>query len=128
MPDALAGLAASAALAVSDIPFYNLISEVRVARVNGKLVINPSKADLETSDIDMMIGASADSVCMVEGEMKEISEHEMVEAIKFAHEAIKIQIKAQERLRAAIGSPAYREYEGEVEDEAIYKKVSCFIR
>ena len=123
MPDALAGLAASAALAVSDIPFYNLISEVRVARVDGKLVINPSKADLERSDIDMMIGASADSVCMVEGEMKEISEAEMVEAIKFAHEAIKVQIQAQERLRAAVGSPAYREYEGEKEDEAIYKKV-----
>lgn len=125
MPDALAGLAASAALAVSDIPFYNLISEVRVARVDGKLVINPSKADLERSDIDMMIGASADSVCMVEGEMKEISEHEMVEAIKFAHEAIKVQIQAQERLRAAVGSPAYREYEGEKEDEAIYKKVKA---
>ncbi|HNP32960.1 MAG TPA: polyribonucleotide nucleotidyltransferase [Flavobacterium sp.] len=125
MPDALAGLAASAALAVSDIPFYNLISEVRVARVDGKLVINPSRADLERSDIDMMIGASADSVCMVEGEMKEISEAEMVEAIKFAHEAIKVQIKAQERLRAGVGSPAYREYEGEVEDEAIYKKVKA---
>src|SRR5574343_330126 len=125
MPYALAGLAASAALAVSDIPFYNLISDVRVARVDGKLVINPSKADLERSDIDMMIGASADSVCMVEGEMKEISEAEMVEAIKFAHEAIKVQIQAQERLRAAVGSPAYREYEGEKEDEAIYKKVKA---
>ncbi len=125
MPDALAGLAASAALAVSDIPFYNLISEVRVARVDGKLVINPSRTDLERSDIDMMIGASMDSVAMVEGEMKEISEAEMVEAIKFAHEAIKIQIQAQERLRAAVGSPAYREYEGEVEDEEVYKKVKA---
>lgn len=125
MPDALAGLAASAALAVSDIPFYNLISEVRVARVDGKLVINPSRADLERSDIDMMIGASMDSVAMVEGEMKEISEAEMIEAIKFAHEAIKIQIQAQERLRAAVGSPAYREYEGEVEDEEVYKKVKA---
>lgn len=123
MPDALAGLAASAALAVSDIPFYNLISEVRVARVNGKLVINPSRAELEQSDIDMMIGASKDSVCMVEGEMKEISEKEMVEAIKFAHDAIKIQIEAQERLRAAVGSPEYRTYEPEIEDEAVYKKV-----
>lgn len=123
MPDALAGLAASAALAVSDIPFYNLISEVRVARIDGKFVINPSREELEQSDIDMMIGASMDSVAMVEGEMKEISEAEMVEAIKFAHEAIKIQIQAQERLRTAIGSPAYREYEGEKEDEAIYKKV-----
>lgn len=125
MPDALAGLAASAALAVSDIPFYNLISEVRVARVNGKFVINPSREELEQSDIDMMIGASKDSVAMVEGEMKEISEAEMVEAIKFAHEAIKIQIEAQERLRAAVGSPAYREYEPEKEDESVYAKVKA---
>ncbi|ESU23331.1 polyribonucleotide nucleotidyltransferase [Flavobacterium enshiense DK69] len=125
MPDALAGLAASAALAVSDIPFYNLISEVRVARIDGKFVINPSREELEQSDIDMMIGASMDSVAMVEGEMKEISEAEMVEAIKFAHEAIKVQIQAQERLRAAVGTPAYREYEGEKEDEAIYAKVKA---
>lgn len=125
MPDALAGLAASAALAVSDIPFYNLISEVRVARIDGKFVINPSRTELEQSDIDMMIGASMDSVAMVEGEMKEISEAEMVEAIKFAHEAIKVQIQAQERLRAAVGSPAYREYEGEKEDESVYAKVKA---
>ncbi len=125
MPDALAGLAASAALAVSDIPFYNLISEVRVAKIDGKLVINPSKAALEQSDIDMMIGASMDSVCMVEGEMKEISEAEMIEAIKFAHEAIKQQIQAQQRLREKVGSPAYRAYEGEVEDEQVYKKVKA---
>lgn len=125
MPDALAGLAASACLAVSDIPFYNLISEVRVGRVEGKLIINPSREQLEQSDIDMMIGASTDSVCMVEGEMKEISEAEMVEAIKFAHEAIKIQIKAQERLRTSLGSPAYREYEAEKKDEAVYAKVKA---
>jgi len=125
MPDALAGLAASAALAVSDIPFYNLISEVRVGRIDGKFVINPSREQLEQSDIDMMIGASKDSVAMVEGEMKEISEKEMVEAIKFAHEAIKVQIEAQERLRAAVGSPAYRTYEGEVEDETIYQKIKA---
>ena len=125
MPDALAGLAASACLAVSDIPFYNLISEVRVGRVDGKLIINPSREQLEQSDIDMMIGAATDSVCMVEGEMKEISEAEMVEAIKFAHEAIKIQIKAQERLRTSVGSPAYREYEAEKKDEAVYAKVKA---
>ncbi|HTO35683.1 MAG TPA: hypothetical protein VLZ72_05565, partial [Flavobacterium sp.] len=83
MPDSLAGLAASAALAVSDIPFYNYISEVRVGRVNGKLIINPSREQLAISDIDMVIGASMDSVAMVEGEMKEISEMEMVKAIKF---------------------------------------------
>ncbi|TGD56956.1 polyribonucleotide nucleotidyltransferase [Flavobacterium humi] len=125
MPDALAGLAASAALAVSDIPFYNLISEVRVARIDGKLVINPSKAQLELSDIDMMIGASLDSVAMVEGEMKEISEAEMVEAIKFAHEAIKVQIHAQLRLQEAFGKKEIRTYEGEVEDEEVYKKVKA---
>ncbi|MEZ4787787.1 MAG: polyribonucleotide nucleotidyltransferase [Flavobacterium haoranii] len=125
MPDALAGLAASAALAVSDIPFYNLISEVRVGRVEGKLIINPNREQLEQSDLDMMIGASKDSVCMVEGEMKEISEAEMIEAIKFAHEAIKVQIVAQEKLRAALGSPAYREYEGELEDETVKAKVKA---
>ncbi|NNT71933.1 polyribonucleotide nucleotidyltransferase [Flavobacterium sp. IMCC34852] len=125
MPDALAGLAASAALAVSDIPFYNLISEVRVARIDGKFVINPSRAQLELSDIDMMIGASLDSVAMVEGEMKEISEAEMVEAIKFAHEAIKVQIHAQLRLQEAFGKKEIRTYEGEVEDEAVYKKVKA---
>jgi polyribonucleotide nucleotidyltransferase len=125
MPDALAGLAASAALAVSDIPFYNLISEVRVARIDGKFVINPSREQLAQSDLDMMIGASMDSVAMVEGEMHEISEAEMVEAIKFAHEAIKVQVQAQQRLRDAVGSPAYREYVGEPEDEAIYAKIKA---
>jgi polyribonucleotide nucleotidyltransferase len=125
MPDALAGLAASAALAVSDIPFYNLISEVRVARIDGKFVINPSKSQLELSDIDMMIGASLDSVAMVEGEMKEISEAEMVEAIKFAHEAIKVQIQAQLRLQEAFGKKEIRTYEGEPEDETVYAKVKA---
>ncbi len=125
MPDALAGLAASAALAVSDIPFYNLISEVRVARVDGQFIINPSREQLEQSDIDMMIGASKDSIAMVEGEMKEISEKEMVEAIKFAHEAIKIQIEAQERLQTAFGKKEIRTYDGEVEDEAVYAKIKA---
>jgi polyribonucleotide nucleotidyltransferase len=123
MPDALAGLAASAALALSDIPFHTLISEVRVGRVNGQLIINPSKSQLEESDIDMMIGASKDSIAMVEGEMKEISEKEMVEAIKFAHEAIKVQIEAQERLQAAIGKKEIRTYEEERNDETILAKV-----
>jgi polyribonucleotide nucleotidyltransferase len=125
MPDALAGLAASAALALSDIPFSTLISEARVARVDGKFIINPSRAQLELSDIDMMIGASKDSIAMVEGEMKEISEKEMVEAIKFAHEAIKVQIAAQERLVAAFGKKEVRTYENEKEDEAIYAKVKA---
>ncbi|QBN18743.1 polyribonucleotide nucleotidyltransferase [Flavobacterium nackdongense] len=125
MPDALAGLAASAALAISDIPFSTLISEVRVARVDGKFIINPSRAQLELSDIDMMIGASTDSIAMVEGEMKEISELEMVEAIKFAHEAIKLQIVAQEKLVAKVGKKETRTYEEEREDEAIYAKVKA---
>lgn len=125
MPDALAGLAASAALSLSDLPFSTLISEVRVARVDGKFVINPSRTQLESSDIDMMIGASKDSIAMVEGEMKEISEAEMVEAIKFAHEAIKLQIEAQERLVAAFGKKETRTYEQEKEDEAIYDKVKA---
>lgn len=125
MPDAMAGLAASAALAVSDIPFYNLISEVRVGRVNGQLIINPSKQQLEESDLDMMIGASKDSVCMVEGEMKEISEAEMIEAIKFAHEAIKVQIEAQEKMRAAL-TLSYRSYEPEENDDTIKAEVHSF--
>jgi len=125
MPDALAGLAASAALAISDIPFSTLISEVRVARVDGKFIINPSRAQLEVSDIDMMIGASTDSIAMVEGEMKEISELEMVEAIKFAHESIKLQITAQERLVAQVGKKETRTYEEEREDEAVYAKVKA---
>lgn len=123
MPDALAGLAASAALAVSDVPFSTLISEVRIARVDGKFVINPSKEDLDKSDIDMIIGASKDSIVMVEGEMKEISEKEMVEAIKFAHGAIKVQIAAQERLKAAAGKSTVREYEREREDANILSAV-----
>ena len=125
MPDALAGLAASAALALSDIPFETLISEARVGRIDGKFIINPSRAQLELSDIDMMIGASTDSIAMVEGEMKEISEKEMVEAIKFAHEHIKVQIAAQERLAKAFGKKEVRTYEQEKSDDAIYAKVKA---
>ncbi len=125
MPDALAGLAASAALALSDIPFATLISEARVGRIDGKFIINPSKAQLEASDIDMMIGASTDSIAMVEGEMKEISEAEMVEAIKFAHQHIKVQIAAQERLQAAFGKKEVRTYELEKSNQDIFDKVKA---
>ena len=111
MPDSLAGLAASAAIQLSDFPFECPISEVRVARVNGEFVINPSRAQLVDSDLEMMIGASADSVMMVEGEMDEVSEEEMADAIKFAHEAIKIQVAAQVRLAEAFGKKEVREYE-----------------
>ena len=123
MPDAMAGLAASAAIQLSDFPFECPISEARVARVNGEFVINPTRAQLAESDIDMMIGASADSVMMVEGEMDEISEEEMTEAIKFAHEAIKVQCAAQVKLAEAFGKKEVREYEGEREDEALEKKI-----
>ncbi|HAV54168.1 polyribonucleotide nucleotidyltransferase [Aequorivita vladivostokensis] len=123
MPDAMAGLAASAAIQLSDFPFECAISEARVGRINGEFIINPTRAQLEESDIDMVIGASADSVMMVEGEMKEISEEEMVEAIKFAHEHIKKQIDAQMRLAEAVGRKEVREYEGEREDEALKKKI-----
>ena len=116
MPDALAGLAASAVLQLSDIPFEKPISEARVARVDGEWIINPSKEILAQSDVDIMIGASADSVAMVEGEFSEISEEEMVEAIAFGHEAIKDQIKAQEALVAEVGKKETREYEGEDQD------------
>lgn len=125
MPDALAGLAASAAIQLSDIPFECAISEVRVGRIDGEFVINPSRSQLLESDVDMVIGASMDSVMMVEGEMKEISEEEMVEVIKFAHEAIKKQIEAQERLVAAIGKKATREYVAAPTDEDLHAKIKA---
>ena len=115
-PDALAGLAASAAIQLSDIPFEYPISEVRVGRVNGEFVINPSSAQLLESDVDIMIGASEDSVAMVEGEFDEISEQEMIDAIAFGHEAIKEQIAAQIRLAEAFGKKETREYEEEDND------------
>ena len=123
MPDAMAGLAASAAIQLSDFPFECAISEARVGRVDGEFVINPTRTQLAESDIDMMIGASADSVMMVEGEMDEISEEEMIEAIKFAHEAIKLQIDAQHRLADAFGRKEVREYDGAAENEDLAKKV-----
>ncbi|MFD2825424.1 polyribonucleotide nucleotidyltransferase [Leeuwenhoekiella polynyae] len=123
MPDAMAGLAASAAIQLSDFPFECAISEVRVGRINGEFIINPSRTQLAESDIDMVIGASADSVMMVEGEMDEISEEEMTEAIKAAHEAIKVQCAAQIRLAEAFGKKEVREYDAEREDKDLEKKI-----
>jgi polyribonucleotide nucleotidyltransferase len=123
MPDAMAGLAASAAIQLSDFPFECAISEVRVGRINGEFIINPTRAQLLESDIDMMIGASADSVMMVEGEMDEISEEEMTEAIKAAHEAIKVQCAAQMRLAEAVGKKEVREYDPERSDEDLAAKI-----
>lgn len=126
MPEALAGLAASAAIAITDIPF-TLISEARVIRLNGELMINPSKEQLEQADIDIMVGASKDSVVMVEGEMSEISEREMLDAIEFAHAEIKKQIEAQEALAIKVGkSTPKREYSHETHDEEIREKVWAF--
>ena len=119
MPDALAGLAASAALAVSDIPFGGPISEVRLARVDGKFVINPTFAQLEHADIDMMVAATLDNIMMVEGEMEEVQEEEMLEAIKVAHEAIKVQCQAQLELSEAVGKMTKREYSAEEQDEEL---------
>jgi polyribonucleotide nucleotidyltransferase len=122
-PDALAGLAASAALAVSDVPFHGPISEVRVARVNGKLMVNPTFAQLEEADIDIIVGATHDNILMVEGEMKEVSEAEMLEAIKFAHEAIKPMCKAQLALAKKAGKEEKRSYSHEINDEDLRKRI-----
>ena len=121
-PDALAGLAASAAIAVSDVPFETPISEVRVARINGELVINPTYSQLKNADIDIMVGASYDNIMMVEGEMNEVSEAEMLEAIKFAHEEIKKHCKVQLEMAAERGV-VKREYCHETNDEALKTKV-----
>ncbi|MBQ9074278.1 MAG: polyribonucleotide nucleotidyltransferase [Muribaculaceae bacterium] len=123
MPDALAGLAASAAIAVSDIPFNGPISEVRVARVDGEFVINPTFAQLEKADMELMVGATYDNIMMVEGEMDEVSETDLLNALKAAHEAIKEQCKAQLELAEAVGSTVKREYCHEVNDEELRKDV-----
>lgn len=124
MPDALVGLAASAAVAVSDIPFNGPISEVRVGKIDGKLVINPDIDQLALSTIDMIVAASATDITMVEGEMSEISEAEMLEAIKFAHEAIKVQIKAINEFVAKVGIKPKREYNHETHDLELKEAVS----
>lgn len=123
MPDALAGLAASACLAVSDIPFNGPISEVRVARVNGKYIVNPTSIQLQDADIDVMVGASIDNIMMVEGEMNEVSEAEMLEAIRVAHEAIKVQCQAQLELMEMVGKTQKREYCHEENDEDLKKDI-----
>lgn len=125
MPDSLAGLAASAAVSITDIPFNGPFSEVRVIKKNGVLSINPSWDTLQEGvELDIMVGASKDSIVMVEGEMDEISEQEMLEAIQFAHEEIKTQIEAQERLAAKVGTALpKREYCHETHDEELRKEI-----
>ena len=123
MPDALAGLAASAAIAVSDIPFNGPISEVRVARVDGQFVIDPTYEQLEKADMELMVGATYDNIMMVEGEMNEVSESDLLEALKAAHAAIKEQCKAQLELAEMAGKTVKREYCHEVNDEELRKDV-----
>jgi polyribonucleotide nucleotidyltransferase len=123
MPDCLAGLAASAALAVSDIPFNGPISEVRVAKIDGKLVINPYLSDLERATLEFVVAGSANDIVMVEGEADEIQEEEMVEALKFAHEAIKVQCAVQLELTEATGKTVKREYNHEDHDEALKERI-----
>jgi polyribonucleotide nucleotidyltransferase len=130
MPDALAGLAASAALAVSDIPFGGPISEVRVARIDGKFVINPTFSQLEKADMDIMVAATYENIMMVEGEMKEVSEKDLLDAMKVAHEAIKVHCKAQIELTEMVGKTAKREYCHEENDEELRKAVheACYAK
>ncbi|MCQ2335738.1 MAG: polyribonucleotide nucleotidyltransferase [Paludibacteraceae bacterium] len=121
MPDALAGLAASAALTASDVPFNGPISEVRVARINGEFVVNPTFKDLESADLDIMVAATLDNIMMVEGEMKEVSEDDLLNAMKVAHEAIKPMCQAQLELMNEYGKSVKREYCHEVNDEDLRK-------
>lgn len=123
MPDALAGLATSAALAVSDIPFNGPISEVRVARIDGKFVIDPTFEQLEKADMELMVGATYDNIMMVEGEMNEVSEADLLAALRAAHDAIKVQCKAQMELAEEVGSTVKREYCHETNDEELRKDV-----
>jgi polyribonucleotide nucleotidyltransferase len=123
LPDALAAFAASCALSVSDIPFQGPISEVRVARLDGRFVVNPSLSDRQEADIDLMVGASIDNVLMVEGEMKEVSEADMIEALKVAHETIKVQCALQLELTKAVGKTEKRTYEHEVKDETLRQQL-----
>ena len=129
-PDALAGIAASAALACSDVPFNGPISEVRVARVNGEWVINPTFSQMEEADIELMVGATYENIMMVEGEMNEVSEAELLEALKVAHEEIKKHCLVQIELMKEAGKEVKREYDHEINDEALREDVreKCYAK
>jgi polyribonucleotide nucleotidyltransferase len=128
MPDALACLAASAALTVSDIPIKEIISEVRIARVNGEFKVNPNRTDLEKADMDFIIAATEKNLMMVEGESQECSEEDLCKALELAHEAIRVQIKAQEELRELVGVKGKREYVKPVTDDSLREKVYAFAK
>ena len=123
-PDALAGLAASSAMACSDIPFDFYISEVRVARVNGEYVVNPTFEQMKEADMDIMVGATKDNIMMVEGEMDEVTEQDLIQALKVAHEAIKPMCTMQEELAKELGKDVKREYDHEVNDEDLRKQMN----
>jgi polyribonucleotide nucleotidyltransferase len=123
VPDALAGLAASAALTISDIPFNGPMSEVRIARVDKSFIINPTATQLKEADIDLMVGGTSDNILMVEGEMKEVSEAEMIEALRIAHESIKVQCRAQLEFAEELGAVSKREYSHEEDDEILKKRI-----
>ena len=128
MPDALACLAASAALAVSDIPIKEVISEVRVARVNGVFIVNPSRTELETADMDFIIAATDKNLMMVEGESKECSEEDLVKVLEIAHDAIRVQIKAQQELAIKVGSTVKRNYTKPYTNDELEKKITAFAK
>ncbi len=123
MPDAMAGLAASAALSISDIPFGGPISECRVGRIDGKFIINPTFSELQNSDIDIMVGATYENILMVEGEMDEVSEKDMLDAIKYAHDAIKMMCLAQKEMMTDLGKTEKRQYCHEENNEELRKKI-----
>ena len=128
MPDALAALAASAALAVSDVPIQEIISEVRVSRIAGKMIINPTRSQMLESDMDFIIAATEKNIMMVEGESKECSEEDLIQAIEVGHEAIKIQVQAQKELWEMLGSPAKRDYTKPYRNEELNAKITAFAK
>jgi len=128
MPDAMACLAASAALAVSDIPIQEIISEVRIGKVNGEFVVNPTRSQLETAELEFLIAATNKNIMMVEGEAKECQEEDLIKAIEIAHEAIKLQVKAQEELRDKVGAKAKREYTKPYRNEELNEKIIAFAK
>ncbi|MFT3912450.1 MAG: polyribonucleotide nucleotidyltransferase [Ferruginibacter sp.] len=128
LPDSLACLAASAALAVSDIPIQEIISEVRIGRINGEFIVNPTRKQMETSDLEFVVAATNKNIMMVEGESNECQEEDLIKVIEIAHDAIRIQVKAQEELRALLGNPAKREYEKPYRNEELNEKITGFAK
>ncbi|GAB3182659.1 polyribonucleotide nucleotidyltransferase [Telluribacter humicola] len=126
LPDALAALAASAALMASDIPFNGPVSEVRVAKIDGQYIVNPKSSDLSRATIDLMVGATSKDITMVEGELEEASEEEIIEALKVAHEAIKVQCEALKEFEAEVGKTEKREYPGDLQDPELEARVRNF--